>query len=62
MNHRFQNICPLYKDISGRSQINAKIKIPVRTFPTWGKTYMFIIDTKTNSKTTTKNKAEKNKT
>ena len=32
MHHRFQNICPLYEDIS-----NAKIKIHARTLPIWKK-------------------------
>ena len=37
MHHRFQNICPLYKDISRRIYINAKIKIHVRTHLIWKK-------------------------
>jgi hypothetical protein len=34
VHHRFQNICPFYKGISGSTEINAtnKIHVPIQTF------------------------------
>ena len=43
-NHHFQNICPLYKGMSGRSELTQKFKIHVRAHhrPIWKNPYKLI--------------------